>query len=168
MSGYLGINPKLICLSCESYLFKCCLAPLTIPLKMCYWDTCINSLNINHLLFTFVAFFVTVDRKQHVVCVYMCVKLKFKLYLRKWKKHSASQNRWSTAEIYRGWDWLPWKQVWILSSNKMLSADLFPTAVYGFKVELFVKFIQKGLSINTDNLCTASVHYFVFFTILTL
>lgn len=84
-SRYPGIHPKLICLSCKSNFSKCCLAPLTIPLKMCYWNTCINSLNINHFLFTFVISFVTVERKQHVGCVYMCV-LKFKLYLRKWKK----------------------------------------------------------------------------------
>lgn len=68
-SRYPGIHPKLICLSCQSNLFKCCLAPLRILLKRQYWDTCVNSLNINHLLFTFFVSFVTGERKQHVVCV---------------------------------------------------------------------------------------------------
>lgn len=76
-SRYPGIHPKLICLSCKSNLFKCCSAPLRILLKRHYWDTCINSLNINHLLFTFFVSFVTGERKQHVVCVclHVCVKV---------------------------------------------------------------------------------------------
>lgn len=153
MPRYPEIHPKLICCSSKSCLFKGCLAPLTKALRTCYWDTCINSLNINQLLFTFVVSFITVETKQHVVCAYVCVCVKVQTIPQEMKKAFSFTKQVKARQrfIEDGIGYLGNRFEFFHQTTRCSVLTYFQL-LYGFKVELYMESLQKKVFLSTLNI----------------